>query len=206
MRNQDFHGIRPDDGVEFGSGRDRPRLRRWFPAFHRRGPGGAASSASRRFASPATAAEANLTPPAIVERGAHHRVWQSVRATTLPDGRVRYRTNGYTELVSGLHFFWDGQWHDARAEIQLFQDGAVAVEGAHRVSFAHNARAAGSIDLVAADGRRFRSHVLGLAFYDPKTGASELIAELKDAIGELHPPNVVIYPDAFTDVKAGPRT
>ena len=29
-----------------------------------------------------------------------------------------------------------------------------------------------------------------------------LIAEVKDSIGELHPPNVIVYKDAFDDVAA----
>ena len=40
--------------------------------------------------------------------------------------------------------------------------------------------------------------MLGVAVYDRATGKSELIAQVKDSIGELHPPNVIIYPDAFS--------
>jgi len=53
------------------------------------------------------------------------------------------------------------------------------------------------------EGHRFRTHVLGLAIVDGAN--SEMIAEVQDSTGELHPPNVVVYPDCFTDVKGAIR-
>jgi hypothetical protein len=73
------------------------------------------------------------------------------------------------------------------------------------VIFANNLASAGAIRLQMSDGKELRSHVLGLSYYDNATGKSVLIAEVKDSQGQLFPPNVVVYPDAFTDFKADVR-
>jgi hypothetical protein len=41
--------------------------------------------------------------------------------------------------------------------------------------------------------------------FDPATGNSELLAEIKDSIGELHPPNQIFYRDAFDGILADLR-
>ena len=125
----------------------------------------------------------------------------------MPDGRPRTVTSSYVELGSGLHR-WDAQaraWVDAEAVIEIAGTGAAATKGAHGVTFAANANTRGCIDLVTPDGKRLRSHLLGIAWFDAKTGKSEMIGELKNSIGELHHPNVVIYPDAFDGLKADLR-
>jgi hypothetical protein len=104
-----------------------------------------------------------------------------------------------------MHFFKDGQWQESREVIELFQDGAVARNGPHQVIFAPNLATPGAIDLQTPEGYRIRTHVLGLAFFDAATGNSELVADVKDCLGELHPPNVVIYPDAFNGVRGTVR-
>jgi hypothetical protein len=55
------------------------------------------------------------------------------------------------------------------------------------------------------DGRLLTRAVLGLSYFSAASGQSVLIAEVKDCQGELHPPNVIVYPDAFTDIKADVR-
>ena len=153
--------------------------------------------------------KAKPTPdvPSIVEKGAHHRVWRKAQVESMPGGWTRTNYTSHTELSSGMHR-WDsraGEWVEAEATIELLGEGAIGRNGAHSVGFAANANTAGAIDLVTPDGQRLRSHVLGLAFFEPRTGHSELFAALKDSVGELHPPNVVIYPDAFDGVKADLR-
>ena len=143
--------------------------------------------------------------PSVSEIGPHHRVMQRTTSETLPNGRVRTRTSSYTELAVGMHFLKDGQWQESREVIELFQDGAVARSGAHQVIFAPNLATPGAIDFQTPEGHRIRTHVLGLAFHDTATGNTELVAEIKDCLGELHPPNVVIYPDAFEDVRGTVR-
>jgi hypothetical protein len=143
----------------------------------------------------------------IVERGAHHRVWKQARLATRHGGQLVTNVSSYTELGSGLHR-WDEQqekWVDAEAKIEIVGNSALGRSAAHQVAFAGNANTAGAIDFLTPDGKRLRSHVLGIAFFDAATGQSEMIGELKDSAGELHAPNVVIYPEAFDGLKADLR-
>ena len=144
-------------------------------------------------------ASTEIKPPAIVERGPHHRVWQRTTTEVLPNGRTVERKNSYTELGVGMHRLdpATGQWVESKEEIELFKDGGVARQGQHSVIFGQNINSAGVIDLLTPEGKRLRSHILGLAFTDAASGNSTLIAEPKDSIGELLGPNKVIYRDAF---------
>jgi len=157
---------------------------------------------------PAGAAEGRAgSTPSIIARGPHSREWQRTFQDIMPDGRVRHRATTFTELASGLHR-WDSQtsqWIESSDQIEIFPEGAVARQGAHTVIFAPNANTIGAIDLLTPSGQRLRSHVLGIAVYEPRTGESEMIASLKDSVGELHSPNVVIYPDCFEGVRADLR-
>lgn len=145
-------------------------------------------------------------PPAIVERGPHHRVWEASNIRALSNGRSITNRSSFTELETGLHYQnQQGAWVESKAEIELFQDGAVARQGQHQVIFAPNLNTVGAIDVLTPDGRRLRSHLLGLGLYDSATGNSTLIAALKDSVGELHPPNVVLYRDAFEGAAADVR-
>lgn len=148
--------------------------------------------------------------PTIVERGAHHRVWQRTTERLRHDGKVIKQFSSYVEVGMGLHYQADpsdpnSPWLDSREVIELFQDGAIARQGQHRVIFSPQINSAGAIDLMTVDGKRFRSHVLGLAYTDAATGNAAMIAEIKDSTGVLVAPNQIIYPDAFTDVKADVR-
>jgi hypothetical protein len=59
--------------------------------------------------------------------------------------------------------------------------------------------------LVLSDGKRLRSHVLGLRLTDSSTGRSWWIAQVKDTVGEIVPPNQVWYRDAFEGLAADVR-
>jgi RHS repeat-associated protein len=128
------------------------------------------------------------TEPQITERGPHHRVIERM---------VGGRKSSYTEIATGLHYWKDGQWLDSKEEIEIFQGAAMARQGQHQVIFAANLNSPGSIDMVDSSGKRFRSHVLGIAYTDYASGQSVLIAEMKDCVGAVLPPNQVIYQDAF---------
>lgn len=136
--------------------------------------------------------------PRITERGPHHRVIERMVSELQPDGTFKERKSSYTELATGLHYQNEqGEWLESKEEIEIFNGAAVARQGQHQVIFAANLNSSGAIDLLAADGQRFRSHVLGLVYTDYASGKSVMIAEIKDSIGELTAPNQVTYPDAF---------
>lgn len=142
------------------------------------------------------------TPFTVAERGPHHRVWQREGVRVLPNGRAITNRSSVVELETGMHHLQDGQWVESKEEIELFQNGAIARHGPIQIIFEPNINTRGAIDLLTADNQRLRSHVIGLGLFDPSTGNSELIAEVKDSIGELQPPNEIFYRDAFNGVAA----
>jgi hypothetical protein len=55
-----------------------------------------------------------MTAPAVVERGAHHKVWQRFEIEAGPDGKEFRRPRQYTEIGSGMHYLEEGQWKETR--------------------------------------------------------------------------------------------
>jgi len=137
-----------------------------------------------------------------VEKGFDYRIWERL---ILAPGEDRLMKTGYTELETGMHFLEGDQWRESEAIIEITPTGAAALKGNHKVHFRANLNAPGAVDLVMRDGQRLTSHILGLSYFDAATGKSVLIAELKDSVGVLTEPNVLVYPDAFTDLKADVR-
>ena len=92
---------------------------------------------------------------------------------------------------------------EASPEITPVPGGALCQSCQHKVHFAANINTIGAVDLSTADGKRLRSRILGLGYFDTASGESVLIAELKDSIGQILPSgNEVLYSDAFTNLLA----
>jgi len=92
--------------------------------------------------------------PRIIDKGPHHRTWESTITEVLPSGRQSQRKASYVELACGMHYLKDGAYHESSEEIELFQDGAVARKGPHQVIFSPNFNTAGVIDFLTPDGKR----------------------------------------------------
>lgn len=121
-------------------------------------------------------------------------------------GEIITHVHKYTELATGMHYQdANGQWLESKEEIEGFAGGAIARQGQHLVIFANNLNTVGSIDMQTPDGKRLRSNVLGLGYFDNSTGNSVLIAQIQDSEGELISANQVLYPNAFSGVKADVR-
>lgn len=146
------------------------------------------------------------TPCQVVDIGPNYRVWQWQTFELLGNGQTMAHVHSYTELASGLNYLdASGQYVPAQEQIEAFAGGAIARQGQYQVIFANNLNSAGSIDLQTADGKRLQSSILGLAYYDTATGQSVLIAQLQDSTGDLIAANQVLYPNAFSGVKADVR-
>jgi VCBS repeat-containing protein len=143
----------------------------------------------------------------VVDKGANHRVWEKVTSITNDFDEVFAITNRYTELGSGLYFRdGSGTWSNATTEIEVREDGiGIAKGGAHITAFSPNVNTRGAIGMATPDGKRLKSHVLGLAYYDFHAEQSVLIAEVKDSVGVVVGDNQVVYADAFSDFKADIR-
>jgi hypothetical protein len=145
------------------------------------------------------------SPYSVVERGPHHRVWQSVSSELGPSGETLWRTNSYVELQSGACYQENGVWVDASEGIEVFPEGAVSRHTQHKVVFASNLNSQGAIDLLTPDGKRMRSAPIGLAYYDAATGQSAWISGVKDCQGAVLGSNQVIYTNAFSNIVATVR-
>lgn len=141
----------------------------------------------------------------VLERGPHHAVIQTAHWESDPEGRPVAVTDRYVQLEDGLHY-WEEEsqdWRPARALIEVEQGLGVARYGQQRVIFAPNVNdPEGAITIVAAEGVTLRSSVLALTYYDAASGRQVVLAVVKDAVGELLPPNRLIYRDAFNGLEA----
>ena len=141
--------------------------------------------------------------PSIKESGPNHRVWETVTQIRDPSGQTRSVTNTYTELTSGLNFKRGGEWVETQELFLPAADGGVeATNGPHVVHINANLNTVAAVDFLASNNNRIRANLIGLGLYNPKTHESVVIAQVKDCIGELLPPNQMIFRDAF---KGGPK-
>lgn len=138
----------------------------------------------------------------IVERGVHHQIVRSVSTVTNLNGVASFRTNTYTELATGMNYQDSGEWKKTRELIEPFAEGAIARLGPHKVIFAANLNSPVVIDFETPDGKRLRSRVLGLSYFDASTGKAVLIAETQDSVGQIVGSNQVIFTNAFDGVDA----
>ena len=146
------------------------------------------------------------TQPQVVQRGANHRVWQWETYEARLNGAVATHVHKYTELATGMHYQdANNRWVEAKDIIETYRGGAIARQGQYQVIFANNLNTVGAIDLKTPGGKRLRSNILGLSYYDSSTGKSALIAQIQDSTGQLISPNQVLYPNAFAGVSADVR-
>jgi hypothetical protein len=143
--------------------------------------------------------------PRIIDRWPDGRVWQRVTTRTLTNGQTVLHTNRWTDLASGMHYWDANHWKETRANIVITDEGAEAKEGPHKVRFAGNINTVSAIGITGPDGVTLRAQVVGLAYTDLSTGESVLLATVQNSIGELLPPNQVVYPDAFAGLRADLR-
>ena len=162
----------------------------------------------------ANASQSTVTTPVVpaptayrvVDRGANNKVWQRETYELGPKGQVVTHVHKFQELANGMHFKnAQGKWAESKEQIGAFAGGAVAQEGPYQVIFANNLNSGGAIDEQTPDGKRLRSNILGLGYYDRSTDQSVLIAQIQDSQGEMIAANQVLYPNAFSGVNADVR-
>ena len=138
----------------------------------------------------------------VVQSGANHRVWEKTSYEMTADGTIYPQKHRYTELATGLNYLQNGQWVESQEVIEPYSTGAIARQGQHQVIFANNLNSAGAIDEQTPDGKRLRSNIIGLIYYDKSTGNAVLIAQLQDSLGQLTSANQVLYQNAFQGINA----
>jgi archaellum component FlaF (FlaF/FlaG flagellin family) len=143
------------------------------------------------------------TPYAITVQDANSRVWQRTDYQRAPSGDVITNTHSFTEICSGLNHLVNGQWVESKEEIDILANGtAVATNGQHQAYFPGNIYQ-GQIELVTPGGQHLQSRPLALSYFDGTN--TVVIAELTNSTGIVVGNNQVVYPNAFTDLKADVR-
>lgn len=155
------------------------------------------------LATAALAADAPAPDFAVTGRGLHHNVWSKTVQEQSPGGRMYNRIHTYQEVASGLNYWSPEQQRflPSTEEVEIVNGHAVARQGQLQVIWTANPNVAGAVDVQTSDGKRFQSHVLGLALTSAENGASFFFATLKDCQGEVAG-SQVIYRQAFDGIDA----
>jgi hypothetical protein len=127
--------------------------------------------------------------------------------TNTQTGAVTTNLHRYVQVANCLNFLnSSNQWEASQDLIELQPDGsAAAIHGAARAYFSPNLNTSGAITLVSQSNRVFQTHLLGLYFYDARSGSRQLISGMRDCSAELLPPNQIVYRSAFQSIKADVR-
>lgn len=152
---------------------------------------------------PARGAEPVGSWLSVVPTGPHSSLIQ--RAVPLRGAAGEVATISWVRLEDGLNY-WDEErsaWIESREEIRLMRPRPLALHGQQRASFSANANdPEGAVIIELGPDIVLRSSVLALKYYDVASGREVVLAVVKDAAGELLPPNQMIYRDAFDRIKA----
>ena len=150
---------------------------------------------------PAATSPTSPTPYIVGGKGPHHTDWMKVTRSTDAAGQARYETNrAYVEIATGMHYWEDGTWKEARPEFVVLADGtAVAGEGQHKVVISPILNDSnGTVYLETPDGKQMRSSIAALHLFNHATGQSVLMGEVNpDAVGTLVGANEVLFIEAF---------
>jgi hypothetical protein len=143
----------------------------------------------------------------VLERGPHHAVVEWSQRQRGPDGQEREVRHRYVQLETGLHYRdAQGRWQPSAGTLELAEGAAVYRSGPFQVRLAANVADPAAVVVRTPEGQVLVSRIYGLAYWDPESDRSVLVAEVRDAAGLLTPErNAVVYPDAFTDLVADVR-
>ncbi len=75
--------------------------------------------------------------------------------------------------------------------------GAAALHGPAQLYVKPNLNTAGAVTLVTASNRVFQTRPLGVFWYNAQSGQAQLVAPVRDCVGQLVPPNQVVFKSAF---------
>jgi hypothetical protein len=140
----------------------------------------------------------------LLEAGPNERVWTVMPADperasgqdVFREGRGGRRI---VEIGSGMNY-WDGNaWapSDPSFEIAPEGDAFVAERVQHRTRLAANLNMPEAVTVTMPDGTVLRSTPVAIGLFDAASGASAILAGIRDSVGMLVGDNQVVYPGAF---------
>jgi len=138
-------------------------------------------------------ASVRAEPLQLPERGPHHKV-------------VSSGSGAYVAVANGMHYVEAGAWLESDPTIDPHPNGASALRLPHKILFGQSLAA--GVDILTPDGLHLRGAPRAIAYFDALDGRTVILSTLKDppaVAAKLHPPNVLVYPDAFDGVRASIR-
>ncbi|HYE32393.1 MAG TPA: RHS repeat-associated core domain-containing protein [Methylomirabilota bacterium] len=150
---------------------------------------------------------ANNAAGRVHERGAHHTRVTRIIPVPIGENKYRMQESSYVEIASGLSYQdKNGDWQEAVPKFELINGNAVAAKTLTGVTLAPNVADLNPVEMRLPDGAILRSRVLGLAYFDRRSGRSVVIAEVQPSEGELAGnESEVVYRDAFNGIDADIR-
>jgi hypothetical protein len=141
----------------------------------------------------------------LLGAGLNHRVFEQVSVD--PGGTAV--TNRVVQLASGWNWLNPAtdQYEESQVNFVLAPDGSAVISRAQtKVIVSPNLNnPKGALDLETLEGRRIRGTFVGITLFDAATGRQVQIAAVKDSIGQLVAPNVVLFPDCAEGLAADLR-
>jgi hypothetical protein len=133
-------------------------------------------------------------------------LWEkTLMATNAATGAVTQRTVHYTELGNGLNFVGPGDALERSVSaIELAPDtgGAIAPRGALMAAFKADISATNAVSFSTSSGNVFRSHPIGLFYFDSASGKLATLGLVQRSAGVLHPPNIIVYSNMLSGLDA----
>jgi hypothetical protein len=124
----------------------------------------------------------------------------SENITNALTGEVTVKPHTLVVVGTGINYQdASGAWQQARDLITLTPDGgAAAPQGSYTVKLAPGLNQDAALTIKTAAGNLYQARVVGVYYFDQSTGQSNLLAAPSNAaVGELLPPNQVVYHSAF---------
>ena len=145
----------------------------------------------------------NSSRATVTSRGPHETEWATIREAPGILGATVLQTNRFVQLETGLNYEAEpGVWAEASQTFEINAEGKAEVSrGQFKVVLAASPLSDVPVQLTTPTGDVLKSRVIGLAYFDPASGNSELIFEVQDTIGEVNGATVT-YPAALTDIEA----
>ena len=134
--------------------------------------------------------------------GLHHKLLYPAPRTNIAAAATG-TNNPIVILEMGMNYRDDqGVLRPSDPVIEATPDGAIAKQTGVKVRFSGDINVEGAIDILTPDKVRLRSTPLGLAYYDPVSGESVMIAEVRSARGKIVARNKLVYENFLDDIAA----
>ncbi len=142
-------------------------------------------------------------PARVVDRGQDHVTYQTILSHGGP-GRSRiYSTNRFTLVENGLHYRDQGQWKESQDLLEPDPVGLRATHGPLRALLRPDLIGDATFELTGTNGSKLSGIVRQILATDSQSGESVLLGQPRDGVTpEFLPPNRMVFPDAFTGVRA----